>query len=142
MFNIADDDKGHYYYRDDGIPNSLSLVATTTLDDGSITDFDPDYAYTPHSWFRFDIDDTLPQLVVTDAVFIDGYSQSGASENTLAIGDDANLRIEFTSTAADNKLGFFFSGNSGGSTLQGVAINEFGSHGVVVDGGVDDVTNR
>ena len=101
-----------------------------------------DSAYTPHSWFRFDIDDTLPQLVVTDAVFIDGYSQSGASENTLAIGDDANLRIEFTSTAADNKLGFFFSGNSGGSTLQGVAINEFGSHGVVVDGGVDDVTIR
>ena len=62
LFNIADDDAGHYYYRDDGIPNSLSLVATTTLDDGSITDFDPDYAYTPHSWFRFDIDNTLPQF--------------------------------------------------------------------------------
>src|SRR5262249_14353827 len=48
---------------------------------------------------------------VTDPVIIDGYTQTGASPNTLATADNANLLIEITS--ANNQQGLFITaGNS------------------------------
>ncbi len=139
-FNIPDNDPGHLYYRDDGTADSLSLIATTTLSDGAITDFDPDYPYAAHSWFRIDLDNSRAQLTITDAVIIDGYSQSGASENTLAIGSDAILRIELTNLAGDSKRGITFDSGSNSSVLRGLAINEFGGLGVLANYNVSDIT--
>jgi hypothetical protein len=59
--------------------------------------------------------------VITDAVIIDGYTQPGASPNTLAFGDNAVLEVEIDCSAIDNTL-FFFSGG-GGSTVRGLVIN-------------------
>jgi hypothetical protein len=64
----------------------------------------------------------LPQI--TDAVVIDGYTQPGASQNTLANGDNAVLLIELS--GAPTPGGGLLVGNGGsGSTIRGLAINRF-----------------
>src|SRR5215211_4525142 len=39
--------------------------------------------------------------LITDPVIIDGYSQPGASANTLAVGNDAVLKIELNGATAE-----------------------------------------
>src|SRR4051812_26052572 len=41
-----------------------------------------------------------PLPAITDPVIIDGYTQPGSSENTLAVGDNAVLHIEINGTNA------------------------------------------
>ena len=64
---------------------------------------------------------------VTDPAIIDGYTQPGASPNTLAAGNDAQLRIELSGalTPASNGLGI----TAGNSTIRGMIINRFNSNG-------------
>ena len=61
----------------------------------------------------------LPDIL--EAVVIDGYTQTGAHANTLAIGDDAILLIEIDGSlmAAGNLLRL----SSSGSTIRGLVIN-------------------
>ena len=64
---------------------------------------------------------------ITDPVTIDGYTQPGASANTLAVGDNAVLLIELNGTSAGSS-GLTITG--GGSTIRGLVINRFaGSNG-------------
>jgi parallel beta-helix repeat protein len=61
---------------------------------------------------------------VTDPATIDGYSQPGASANTLTVGDNAVLLIQLDGT----RLGAGFSGlhiTAGDSTVQGLDITSF-----------------
>lgn len=64
---------------------------------------------------------------------IDGYTQSGASSNTLAVGNNAVLQIELngglTSASTD---GLIIAGNN--VTLRGLAINAFTRHGIWKNG--------
>ena len=62
---------------------------------------------------------------ITDPVVIDGYTQPGASANTLSVGDNAVLLIELNGTNANS--GLIVTG--GGSTIRGLVINRFGSQG-------------
>jgi CSLREA domain-containing protein len=80
-FAIPDNDPGHVYYKDDGVPNQvtndLAHIGVTTLpvaSDSSLGDIDPDY---PHSWWRIQPAAGLPSIVALD---IDGYTQSGANQ--------------------------------------------------------------
>ncbi len=139
-FAIPDSDLRHCYYRDDGIAGSLSVVATTTLNDASIGDFDADYPYAAHSWFQIDLNPILPELEITDALIIDGYSQLGATRNSLSVGDDAQLRIELTCTAVDNQRGLVVQAGGAGSTIRGLAINRFDWAGIIAEPGADGVT--
>ncbi len=139
-FAIPDSDLRHVYYRDDGIAGSLSVVATTTLDDASIADFDADYPYAAHSWFRIDLNSALPALDITDTLIIDGYTQFGATRNSLSVGDDAQLRIELTCTAVDNESGLVVQVGGAGSTIRGLAINRFDWAGIITEPGADGVT--
>ncbi|GAB5442642.1 MAG: hypothetical protein Fues2KO_29910 [Fuerstiella sp.] len=132
-FNFADNDAGHVYYRNDGIADSLTNVVTTSLSDAAITDFDADYPYAQHSWFRIDVNSALPQLTITDAVVIDGYSQAGATQNVLAAGQNAKLRVELTSSGGDNKYGLLLDTGADGSTIRGLAVNGFDWTGVMID---------
>ena len=69
----------------------------------------------------------LPPL--TDPVIIDGYTQPGASANTLAVGNNAALLIEL------NGNGGLFSGlvfSGGDSTVRGLVINRFNGNGIVL----------
>src|SRR5712692_226042 len=61
---------------------------------------------------------------ITEAVVIDGYTQPGASANTLAVGDNAVLLIQLDGTALPNSSGLNLSG-ANGSTVRGLVINSF-----------------
>ncbi len=74
----------------------------------------------------------LPQI--TESLTINGYSQPGASVNTLAKGNDAVLLIELEGSGAGagaNGLDI----TSGSSTIEGLVINRFPVYGVRILGG-------
>ncbi len=68
---------------------------------------------------------SLPSI--TDPVTIDGYTQPGASPNTLADADNAVLLIEISGANAGVNSLFIVAGGSG-STIRGLVINRFGSN--------------
>ncbi len=140
-FDITDGSAGQYYYQDDGVANSVSstqIAAVPTGGESAVADFDPDHAY---SWFQIDLDNSLPQLTIVDAVLIDGYSQWGASQNTQDVGQNAVLRIELTnSVIADGKRGISFDTGANGSSLQGLVVNGFEGVGVMIDYDVHNIT--
>ncbi|MGI9106685.1 MAG: FG-GAP-like repeat-containing protein, partial [Pyrinomonadaceae bacterium] len=65
--------------------------------------------------------------VITDSVIIDGYTQPGASPNTLATGNNAVLQVEITGTSPTSSQGLIVSG-TGSSTIRGLVINRFSSN--------------
>ena len=67
---------------------------------------------------------------VTSPVVIDGYTQPGASPNTLLVGDDAVLLIEIEGSAAGNSKGLVVETGGAGSTIRGLVVNRFGSTGI------------
>jgi len=96
----------------------------------------------------FDIDGDGPHTItpasplpeITDPVVIDGYSQPGASANTLGPkeGTDAVLRIEIDgSNAGPDADGLVV--NGGDSTVSGLVINRFGGSGILLDDGIGNL---
>ena len=70
---------------------------------------------------------------ITDPVIIDGYTQPGASPNTLAVGDNAILLIELN--GANAGIGVTgLSITAGSSTVRGLVINRFGGDGIAITG--------
>ncbi len=87
--------------------------------------------------WRISIGSELP--FVDDNVVIDGYSQPGASENTLTPaqgGSNAVLKIEVQNAGVASTQGIRSTGNNFFSTLvvRGLAINRFSSQ-IVLSGG-------
>jgi CSLREA domain-containing protein len=69
---------------------------------------------------------------------INGYSEMGASMNTLATGDNAKILIELNgSNAGPNADGLLIFGTGAGSTIEGLAINRFSLNGIELQGGGD-----
>lgn len=73
--------------------------------------------------------------IITDPVVIDGYTQPGASPNTLTVGDNAVLRIELNGqfvTASGSPdggpTGLRLHAND--SVIQGLMINRFSTRGI------------
>ena len=81
----------------------------------------------------------LPPLTDDAGVTIDGYTQPGASPNTLSVGNDAVLLIEIDGTNAGSPAnGLVIQGNY--ATVRGLVVNRFasgnfGSVGILVEGG-------
>ena len=77
-------------------------------------------------------DSFLP--TITDPVFVDGYTQPGASPNTnpLGIGSNAVLKIELDGTNAGGASGLLIGGAD--CTVQGLAINRFEFAGIHILG--------
>jgi hypothetical protein len=71
----------------------------------------------------------LPPL--TDPVTIDGYTQPGASPNSLAVGSDAVLLIELNGALANSAYGLSLTG--GNCTIRGLIINRFNFYGIYID---------
>lgn len=70
-----------------------------------------------------------PYPSLTDPVVIDGYTQAGTSANTLAVGDNAVLRIELNgANTSGTAIGIDLAG--GKSTVRGLIINRFGASGL------------
>ena len=79
---------------------------------------------------------TLPsELLITDTLTIDGFTQPGASPNTLAEGNNAVLQIQLKAQFANNLLHLGLSAD--GSVLRGLSITG-GTNGIVVE--ADSVT--
>ena len=71
-----------------------------------------------------------PLPPITDPMVIDGYTQPGASPNSLSLGDNDPLMIELDGTnARPDAVGLIIT--AGGSTVTRLAINRFGSLGVL-----------
>ncbi|MBI1761645.1 MAG: right-handed parallel beta-helix repeat-containing protein, partial [Acidobacteria bacterium] len=65
---------------------------------------------------------------ITEPVLLDGYSQPGASVNTLPAGDNAVLKIEIEgSNAGAQATCIVLQDGSDGSTVRGLALNRFGN---------------
>ena len=73
---------------------------------------------------------------ITDPVIIDGYTQPGASSNTLAVGNNAVLRIELNGISAGNSDGLSI--RTSNSTIRGLVINRFTGSGI----SVSEMNNR
>jgi hypothetical protein len=120
-FNIPATDPRHLYYADDGVAGQVSqanVTATTAPSDSSIAGIDPDW---PHSWWTVKPASVLP--TITGAVTLDGYTQPGAAQNTLAAGDNAVLRVELDGTDAGPGDGLVI--KAGSSTVRGLVVNRF-----------------
>ncbi len=70
---------------------------------------------------------------VTEAITINGYTQPGAEANTLAVGNDAVLKIQLNGASAGaDANGLEIAADN--STVKGLVINRFDSRGIVVEG--------
>lgn len=81
-------------------------------------------------------DSTYP--IITQPLTIDGYTQPGASENTLAVGNNADLRIRLDGSQAGFATGFNFT--AGNSLVRGLSITGFDSSAGVTLSGADNAT--
>jgi hypothetical protein len=79
---------------------------------------------------------TAPLDNMTRRTIIDGYTQPGASANTLANGDNARPLIELSGAASGSGLTISPSGS--GSTIRGLIINRFGN-GIYLNGATNCV---
>ena len=69
---------------------------------------------------------------IDDPVVIDGYSQPGASVNTLAQGSNATLLIVINGASAGGST-FGLIINAGSSTIRGLVINDFSYAGLALN---------
>ncbi|MGA2702978.1 MAG: NosD domain-containing protein, partial [Isosphaeraceae bacterium] len=78
---------------------------------------------------KITLESPLPEI--TNAVTIDGYTQPGSSPNTLTTGDNAVIKVEINGASAGTAYGLFISGSrASGSTIEGLAINQFEAAGI------------
>ena len=74
--------------------------------------------------------------IIEEAVTINGYTQRGASENTLEEGNDAVLKVELDGTNAESASGLRI--DAADSTIKGLVINRFSGSGISINGAGND----
>jgi hypothetical protein len=67
---------------------------------------------------------------ITERLTIDGYTQPGASPNTLAQGTNAVLKIELDGSNLGFVEGLRVASGGSGSVIRGLVINRFGAEGI------------
>ena len=68
--------------------------------------------------------------IITNSVIIDGYTQPGASANTLADGDNAVINIELDgANAGTTGMGLYL--YAANCTIEGLAVNRFQVHAIL-----------
>jgi hypothetical protein len=79
------------------------------------------------------ISTTSAMSTIIRPLTINGYSQTGASVNTLANADNAVLLIALSGTNAGAAVdGLTLGAGSGGSTIKGLVVSNFTGNGIVV----------
>jgi hypothetical protein len=68
---------------------------------------------------------------ITEQVTIDGYTQPGASPNTLAVGDNAVLKIQIEGSAPPNTAKGL-TVNADNTTIRGLVLNRFGDSAILL----------
>jgi putative cofactor-binding repeat protein len=82
--------------------------------------------------FTITLQNNLPQLVIREPAMVDGYSQPGASPNTLAQGDDAKLQIELSGVDLTGSGTPDLTIVAGNSRVSGLVINQFMGPGILI----------
>ena len=71
-------------------------------------------------------------LVITAPVILDGYTQPGASPNTLSVGSNANIQIVVDGTnALAGTSGIYLRASN--STVRGLAVTNWGANGIRIE---------
>ncbi len=73
---------------------------------------------------QFTISPTTALPAITETVTIDGYTHPGATENTSAFGDNANLVIQLSGDSSPGSIGLDLSASTG-SVVRGLVVNGF-----------------
>ena len=73
---------------------------------------------------------------IRSPVVIDGYTQPGASANTAAVGTNARIRIVLVGPGNNTIASLILLVGSAGSTIRGLAINNFGGSQLATGGGI------
>ncbi len=103
-------------------------VGSTNTIDFNIPTTDPGYDATTGVW-TIALSSALP-AISTNAAIIDGYSQPGAAENTLAQGDNAKIAIAISGAGRGTITGLTI--GQPGSEVRGLDVENFGYAGIVV----------
>ena len=75
---------------------------------------------------------------ITETVLINGYTQSGASKNTLATGNNAVLNVVLNGSGAGaDANGLVLADGADGSTIEGLVIQGFSGSGITTKSGSD-----
>jgi hypothetical protein len=121
--------------------NNASIAGGPSLIAFAIPASDPGYNSTTGT---FTIAPLAALSKINNSVVIDGYTQAGASPNTLAVGDNAVLKIDLSGALAslptvslDGLTGLTLVASN--STLEGLAVNGFHSTAVTLEGSADTV---
>jgi len=69
---------------------------------------------------------------ITDQVSIDGYTQTGATPNTRAVGNDASLKVVLDGTEAGSGRDGLSIDSASNSLIKGLVINSFSNSGIDV----------
>ncbi|HET9907034.1 MAG TPA: PxKF domain-containing protein [Anaerolineales bacterium] len=88
------------------------------------------------------ISPATPLPAITEAVVIDGYTQFGASQNTLSVGNNAVIRVELLGDSCDGLCGQGLLLSSGGSTITGLSIHGNFNNGIEVNGSGNTITGN
>ena len=75
--------------------------------------------------------------VINDPVIINGYSEPGASANTLTTGDNAVLLIELDGSSAGAVDGLAIT--VGGCAIEGLVIDDFAENGIAISDGSGNI---
>ena len=70
--------------------------------------------------------------VISGTVAINAFTQPGASANTLAVGNNAVMKVELDGTATVGVNGLTLAGGATNSTIKGLVINRFADYGIQV----------
>jgi CSLREA domain-containing protein len=72
--------------------------------------------------------------IIREALTINGYTQTGASANTLALGNNAVLKIQLNGTNAGASTTNGLEIEAANTTIRGLVINRFAESGIQIDG--------
>jgi CSLREA domain-containing protein len=78
--------------------------------------------------------------IITEPVVIDGYTQPGASKNTLAVGDNAVLLIRLDGSDAGNSTGLDINVVADDCVVRGLSITNFSNSAGITLSGTTDAT--
>src|SRR6266446_1663180 len=70
---------------------------------------------------------------ISRPVLLNGYSEPGASANTLANSDNADIIVELSGASAGPNANGLTLGTGGSITVQGLAINRFSGDGIRIN---------
>ncbi len=131
QFRLSATDANHLYYQNNAVAGTLGApVVTTAATDAAILDFDPDYpAGTARSWWSIQPTGAiLPSI--TDAVVLDGTTQSGFSAARGPIIELNGVSVGGTGVSITN--------GGSGTTVRGLVINRF-NDGIYIDNSANNI---